>query len=83
MQLSYEGNPGVLIVDHQNYTLKEMHWHSPSEHQIDGIQYALSSSLGSQIAIQWPGPCLLKVASPSTHYLKLYFLNLFQKSNLH
>ncbi|XP_061963874.1 alpha carbonic anhydrase 1, chloroplastic-like [Populus nigra] len=38
--LSYEGNPGVLIVDHQNYTLKEMHWHSPSEHQIDGIQYA-------------------------------------------
>jgi carbonic anhydrase len=54
MQLSYEGNPGVLIVDHQNYTLKEMHWHSPSEHQIDGIQYALSPSLGSQIAIQWP-----------------------------
>ncbi|XP_034891056.2 alpha carbonic anhydrase 1, chloroplastic [Populus alba] len=38
--LRYEGNPGVLIVDHQNYTLKEMHWHSPSEHQIDGIRYA-------------------------------------------
>ena len=38
--LRYEGNPGILIVDGKNYTLKEIHWHSPSEHQIDGIQFA-------------------------------------------
>ncbi|KAG6744040.1 hypothetical protein POTOM_052749 [Populus tomentosa] len=36
----YEGNCGVLIVDGKNYTFKQMHWHSPSEHQIDGVQYA-------------------------------------------
>jgi carbonic anhydrase len=42
MQLHYEGNCGVLIVDGKNYTFKQMHWHSPSEHQIDGVQYALS-----------------------------------------
>jgi carbonic anhydrase len=43
MQLHYEGNCGVLIVDGKNYTFKQMHWHSPSEHQIDGVQYALST----------------------------------------
>lgn len=38
--LLYEGSCGVLIIDGKNYTFKQMHWHSPSEHQIDGVQYA-------------------------------------------
>ncbi|KAJ6330474.1 hypothetical protein OIU76_009137 [Salix suchowensis] len=46
--LRYEGNPGILIVDGKNYTLKEMHWHSPSEHQIDGIQFAAELHLVHQ-----------------------------------
>ncbi|KAJ6864817.1 alpha carbonic anhydrase 1 [Populus alba x Populus x berolinensis] len=40
MQVHYEENCGALIVDGKNYTFKQMHWHSPSEHQIDGVQYA-------------------------------------------
>lgn len=35
----YEGDVGVLEIDDKNYTLKQMHWHSPSEHRIDGVQY--------------------------------------------
>ena len=82
MQLRYEGNPGILIVDGKNYTLKEIHWHSPSEHQIDGIQYALSPSLPVHKLLS-NGPFCLKCPAPSRHYLKLSVLNLFQKSNLH
>ncbi|KAM7531579.1 hypothetical protein LguiB_034989 [Lonicera macranthoides] len=37
--MRYQGNAGVLVLDGKNYTLIQMHWHSPSEHRIDGIQY--------------------------------------------
>ncbi|KAK6126392.1 hypothetical protein DH2020_039842 [Rehmannia glutinosa] len=36
----YPGNSGALIVDNKMYTLKQMHWHAPSEHRIDGQQFA-------------------------------------------
>ncbi|XP_042477961.1 alpha carbonic anhydrase 1, chloroplastic-like [Macadamia integrifolia] len=32
---------GVMIHDGKNYTLKQVHWHSPSEHTINGIRYPL------------------------------------------
>ncbi|KAF8396403.1 hypothetical protein HHK36_018022 [Tetracentron sinense] len=43
--LHFEHDGGVLIIDGKNYTLKKMHWHSPSEHQIDGIQYPIELHL--------------------------------------
>ncbi|CAI9760841.1 unnamed protein product [Fraxinus pennsylvanica] len=36
----YPSNCGKLIVDGKKYSLKQMHWHSPSEHRIDGQQFA-------------------------------------------
>ncbi|CAI9783315.1 unnamed protein product [Fraxinus pennsylvanica] len=36
----YPGNCGKLTVDGKKYSLKQMHWHSPSEHRIDGEQFA-------------------------------------------
>ncbi|CAA2970503.1 alpha carbonic anhydrase 1, chloroplastic [Olea europaea subsp. europaea] len=36
----YPSNCGKLIVDDKKYSLKQMHWHSPSEHRIDGQQFA-------------------------------------------
>ncbi|KAL2481672.1 Alpha carbonic anhydrase 1 [Abeliophyllum distichum] len=36
----YPSNCGMLIVDGKKYSLKQMHWHSPSEHRIDGQQFA-------------------------------------------
>ncbi|PSS23583.1 Alpha carbonic anhydrase [Actinidia chinensis var. chinensis] len=31
------GNAGVLSLDDKNYTLVQMHWHTPSEHTLDGV----------------------------------------------
>ncbi|CAN4121349.1 unnamed protein product [Withania somnifera] len=38
--IKYGENAGYLIVDDKTYNLKQMHWHSPSEHKFDGTQYA-------------------------------------------
>ncbi|KAF9664953.1 hypothetical protein SADUNF_Sadunf16G0072000 [Salix dunnii] len=65
--LLYEGNCGVLIIDGKNYTFKQMHWHSPSEHQIDGVQYALSLSL-SLSTHKLLSNCLHKADSPFRQY---------------
>lgn len=42
LQIKYGDNAGSLIVDGKTYNFKQMHWHSPSEHTIDGIQYVFS-----------------------------------------
>lgn len=31
---------GGLIIDGKTYNLKQMHWHTPSEHRLNGVQYA-------------------------------------------
>ncbi|KAK1375755.1 Carbonic anhydrase [Heracleum sosnowskyi] len=36
MAVHFEENAGTMIVDNKNYTLSQMHWHTPSEHKIDG-----------------------------------------------
>ncbi|KAG8374123.1 hypothetical protein BUALT_Bualt11G0098200 [Buddleja alternifolia] len=36
----YPDHSGDLVVDGKMYYLKQMHWHAPSEHRIDGQQYA-------------------------------------------
>lgn len=41
MQVHFEGHVGTLDVDGKNYDLKQMHWHSPSEHRLNGVQYVL------------------------------------------
>lgn len=32
------GDLGTLLIDGKTYSLKQFHWHTPSEHRIDGIQ---------------------------------------------
>ncbi|CAK7341823.1 unnamed protein product [Dovyalis caffra] len=46
--LHFEEDCGVLIINDKNYTLKQMHWHSPSEHQFDGVRYAAELHLVHQ-----------------------------------
>ncbi|GMN39463.1 hypothetical protein TIFTF001_008694 [Ficus carica] len=43
--IHYEEYAGVLNVEGKNYTLKQLHWHSPSEHRINGVQYPLELHL--------------------------------------
>jgi carbonic anhydrase len=31
---------GDVIIENKNYTLLQMHWHTPSEHHLHGVQYA-------------------------------------------
>lgn len=38
--MRYEGNAGALNLNGKNYSLIQMHWHSPSEHRLNGVQYA-------------------------------------------
>ncbi|KAG6638076.1 alpha carbonic anhydrase 1, chloroplastic-like [Carya illinoinensis] len=37
--INFGGHLGVLVADGKNFTFKHMHWHSPSEHQIDGHRF--------------------------------------------
>lgn len=32
------GNAGIWLLDGKNYTLQQMHWHTPSEHMLDGAK---------------------------------------------
>ncbi|XP_073157746.1 alpha carbonic anhydrase 1, chloroplastic-like isoform X2 [Henckelia pumila] len=36
----YPDHSGGIIVDEKMYTLKQMHWHAPSEHRINGQRHA-------------------------------------------
>lgn len=36
------GDMGTLVIDGKTYNLKQFHWHTPSEHHLDGIQSVLS-----------------------------------------
>ncbi|ESQ45230.1 hypothetical protein EUTSA_v10010611mg [Eutrema salsugineum] len=31
---------GDVVIDNKNYSLMQMHWHTPSEHHLHGVQYA-------------------------------------------
>ncbi|CAL1394821.1 unnamed protein product [Linum trigynum] len=41
VMVHFDDSPGELEIEGKTYRLKQMHWHSPSEHTIDGQQYAL------------------------------------------
>ncbi|KAI3471811.1 hypothetical protein Pfo_028464 [Paulownia fortunei] len=38
--IEYPDHTGGIIIDDKQYTLKQMHWHSPSEHRINGKRFA-------------------------------------------
>ncbi|GFQ01531.1 alpha carbonic anhydrase 1 chloroplastic [Phtheirospermum japonicum] len=38
--IEYPDHTGEIIVDDKHYPLKQMHWHSPSEHRINGKRFA-------------------------------------------
>uniref|UniRef100_A0A803QJQ8 Alpha-carbonic anhydrase domain-containing protein n=1 Tax=Cannabis sativa TaxID=3483 RepID=A0A803QJQ8_CANSA len=40
--IKYEGDAGSMEVNGKNYSLKQMHWHSPSEHRLNGVRLGAS-----------------------------------------
>ncbi|OWM79081.1 alpha carbonic anhydrase 1, chloroplastic-like [Punica granatum] len=43
--INFEEEVGALMVGNKKYSLKQMHWHTPSEHYLDGVQYAAEMHL--------------------------------------
>ncbi|KAF3772918.1 Alpha carbonic anhydrase 1 [Nymphaea thermarum] len=43
--VKWEEDAGVLSIDDKNYTLKSMHWHTPSEHTLDGMRFPVELHL--------------------------------------
>ncbi|KAB1222578.1 Bifunctional monodehydroascorbate reductase and carbonic anhydrase nectarin-3 [Morella rubra] len=43
--ITFDEHVGVLVADGKNFTLKNVHWHSPSEHRIEGEQFPLELHL--------------------------------------
>ncbi|GLU02514.1 hypothetical protein SLE2022_197630 [Rubroshorea leprosula] len=41
MKLSFEGEAGSIEINGTEYELKQLHWHSPSEHTINGVRFDL------------------------------------------
>jgi carbonic anhydrase len=36
LQVRFKGDAGFLVINGTAYYLKQMHWHSPTEHTVDG-----------------------------------------------
>ncbi|PHT46846.1 Bifunctional monodehydroascorbate reductase and carbonic anhydrase nectarin-3 [Capsicum baccatum] len=45
MMLRWEGSAGYLKINGTQYQLKQVHWHTPSEHTIDGKRFSLEAHL--------------------------------------
>uniref|UniRef100_M1DF34 Carbonic anhydrase n=1 Tax=Solanum tuberosum TaxID=4113 RepID=M1DF34_SOLTU len=41
ISLHWHGDAGSILMNNTNYSLIQIHWHSPSEHTINGRRYAL------------------------------------------
>eukprot|EP00257_Ricinus_communis_P010029 XP_002529417.2 alpha carbonic anhydrase 7 [Ricinus communis] len=41
IELEWEAGAGTIEINGTEYTLKQLHWHSPSEHTINGRRFAL------------------------------------------
>ncbi|KAJ0970378.1 hypothetical protein J5N97_023255 [Dioscorea zingiberensis] len=71
IMLQWESDAGYLRIDATQYLLKQIHWHTPSEHQIDGTSYDLEahmvhSSTDGKIAVV---AILYKIGSSSDSFL--------------
>ncbi|KAH9660675.1 alpha carbonic anhydrase 7 [Citrus sinensis] len=45
MMLQWEGGAGTLRINGTEYVLQQCHWHSPSEHTINGQRFALEAHM--------------------------------------
>jgi carbonic anhydrase len=48
LQVQFEGDAGSLVIDGTVYHLKQLHWHTPAEHRVDGHNYDMELHLVHQ-----------------------------------
>ncbi|KAJ8625203.1 hypothetical protein MRB53_033733 [Persea americana] len=68
IELEWENGAGAIYMNGTEYILKKCHWHSPSEHTIDGRSYSLElhmvhESIDNKTAVVG---ILYKIGSPDT-----------------
>ncbi|KVI12006.1 hypothetical protein Ccrd_009562 [Cynara cardunculus var. scolymus] len=81
--MKFDGNVGVLRLNDKNFSFIQMHWHSPSEHQLDGVRYDAELHLVHKaddggiavIAVLYryghPDPLLTKIQSKLAQLMKV------------
>jgi carbonic anhydrase len=50
LQLNFEGDAGSVTINGTVYYLKQLHWHSPTEHSVNGRRYDLELHMLHQSA---------------------------------
>ncbi|XP_039125802.1 alpha carbonic anhydrase 1, chloroplastic-like [Dioscorea cayenensis subsp. rotundata] len=45
IMIQYNQSVGTMVVNEKKYHLKQMHWHSPAEHTIDGVRHPVELHL--------------------------------------
>jgi carbonic anhydrase len=45
LQVKFQGDAGSVVINGTAYYLKQMHWHSPTEHTVDGRRYDMELHL--------------------------------------
>ncbi|KAI3743448.1 hypothetical protein L1987_61157 [Smallanthus sonchifolius] len=73
IMLKWEGDAGLIIINGTEYALKQAHWHSPSEHTINGRSYDMELhmvhlSIDNKIAVI---AVLYRIGEPSNFLSKL------------
>ncbi|XP_022756575.1 alpha carbonic anhydrase 7-like [Durio zibethinus] len=73
MMLRWEGGAGTIEINGTEYVLQQCHWHSPSEHTINGRKYALEvhmvhESADGQVAVVG---IMYKIGRPDSFLLSL------------
>ena len=48
VMVSFKGDAGSLVINGTTYHLRQLHWHTPSEHTIDGRRYDMELHLVHQ-----------------------------------
>jgi carbonic anhydrase len=50
LQIKFDGDAGSLVINGTEYFLHQLHWHSPSEHTVNGRRYDMEMHLVHQSA---------------------------------
>ncbi|KAJ9548195.1 hypothetical protein OSB04_020738 [Centaurea solstitialis] len=81
--MKFDGNVGVLRLNNKNFSFLQMHWHSPSEHQLDGVRldaelHLVHKAVDGAIAVVavlyrygHPDPLLTKIQSKLAQLMKV------------
>lgn len=85
MQLKWQADAGYIPINGTHYSVRQCHWHSPSEHKINGKQFDLEAHMvhdGPNGSIAVIG-ILYKIGKPDPFLTQVIILLSHPRSGLH